>query len=64
MGLADTFGKEETVNIKVTELEALIERRVRCEVENKLIVNGLENDVKKRDILAMLGRPKKESEDK
>ena len=64
MGLADAFGKEETVNIKLTELETLIERRVRCEEDNKLIINGLENGVKKRDILAMLGKLKKESEDK
>ena len=59
MGLADAFGKEETVNIKLTEPEALIERRVRCEEDNKLIINGLENGVKKRDILAMLGKLKK-----
>ena len=45
MGLADTFGKEDRVDITVTQLEQLLKRSVSIEFIKRGIVNRVPYDI-------------------
>lgn len=55
MGLADTFGAEDRVPLKVSDLMTLMRSDSRNFVRNQFIVNGLKAHLPHNHILMMIG---------
>ena len=63
MGLVDTFGKDDRLELKVNEVIEYFRNEARVIAENEVLINGLKADLPTSHILIMIGKTDVESKE-